>query len=243
MLGSAAHTVATRGHALAWTSCFPDRRAYYAACYRLRKAGLVAYRRDGGAVPVMYLTDAGESAVSPALRRHSPWPKSWDGLWRMLLYDVPEKDRAYRESLRAFLKRMRMGCLQRSVWITPRDIRPDFEDLQEAASVGDYAFLFESRTVLGQRAEVLVKTAWNMDELGRNQARYIEQNAERSDRVRSACCTPSDLANLARADTLSFLAAMDKDPFLPRPLWPRGYRGEEARRVHRLLGEEIARRL
>jgi DNA-binding transcriptional regulator PaaX len=50
--------VATQGRSLTWDSSYPNRNAYYNAVYRLRKAGLVAYRRHGGREPVLVLTDS-----------------------------------------------------------------------------------------------------------------------------------------------------------------------------------------
>ena len=39
--------VASGGRSLAWSSAFPSRAAYYSAMWRLKKAGLVAARREG----------------------------------------------------------------------------------------------------------------------------------------------------------------------------------------------------
>ena len=50
----------------------------------------------------------------------------------------------YRNVLRQFLKAQRMGCFQKSVWITPTDIRPQYADLKEAAAVEVFACLFEA---------------------------------------------------------------------------------------------------
>ena len=109
-------------------TCFPSRAAYYSAMYRLRKAGLIAYRRTGGRMPVLQLTDSGESRVSPACRRTPPWPRDWNGLWYLLSFDVPEKHREYRNVLRAFPQTMRMECLHKSVWASPIDTRPEYAD-------------------------------------------------------------------------------------------------------------------
>ena len=42
-----------------------------------------------------------------------------------------------------------MGCLQKSVWVSPRDIRPEHDDLVKGIRVNFYAYLFEATTVLG----------------------------------------------------------------------------------------------
>ena len=54
------------------------------------------------------------------LRPEKFWNRKWDGIWYVLAYDVPEPQRSYRESLRRFLQRLRMGGLQGSGWVSPR---------------------------------------------------------------------------------------------------------------------------
>lgn len=44
---------------------------------------------------------------------------SWDGLWRIILLDLPENRKAERESLRYLLKKAGFVCLKNSAWISP----------------------------------------------------------------------------------------------------------------------------
>ena len=43
---------------------------------------------------------------------------SWDGLWRMILLDLPEERKNEREALRYLLKKAGFVCLKNSVWIS-----------------------------------------------------------------------------------------------------------------------------
>lgn len=47
------------------------------------------------------------------------WTRSWDGDWRLVIFDVPIRRNAQRERLRRYLRARNFGCLQNSVWITP----------------------------------------------------------------------------------------------------------------------------
>ena len=44
---------------------------------------------------------------------------SWDGLWRIILLDLPEDRKSERESLRYLLKKAGFVCLKNSAWISP----------------------------------------------------------------------------------------------------------------------------
>lgn len=46
-------------------------------------------------------------------------PKKWDGKWRLVTFDVPEKRRYLRDHLRVHLTRLGFYPLQLSVWLYP----------------------------------------------------------------------------------------------------------------------------
>lgn len=47
--------------------------------------------------------------------------KKWDGKWRVLIFDIPEKRKTDREHIRHILYSIGFMCLQKSVWIYPYD--------------------------------------------------------------------------------------------------------------------------
>ena len=46
-------------------------------------------------------------------------PQTWDGMWRIILLDLPEGRKSERESLRYLLKKAGFVCLKNSAWISP----------------------------------------------------------------------------------------------------------------------------
>ena len=50
-----------------------------------------------------------------------PRPAKWDGKWRVIIFDVPEKRRLLRNKIRNTLKIIGFKQLQQSVWIYPYD--------------------------------------------------------------------------------------------------------------------------
>jgi DNA-binding transcriptional regulator PaaX len=238
-----AEALLTRGRSLSWNESYPSRKGYNDAVYRLRKKGLIAYRRSGGRNPVMMLTADGRKRLPEELKPEKWWNKKWNGLWYVLAYDVPESERSYRASLRGFLKRLRMGKLQGSVYVTWRDIRPEFHDLVEAGAVNNYAFLFESRTVLGLPAREIVHASWNMDRLDTMQRWYCEVCERNLEAITGNGMAASDLGALAREEFNAYFRIMKDDPLLPRKLWPVRYQGSRAYKLHRRLQQAIARRL
>ncbi|MFH0908598.1 MAG: hypothetical protein V1929_07540 [bacterium] len=241
-VGDFAEFVAVQGRSLTWNRSLPKRTAYRSAMHRMRKAGFVAcITREGQ--PVLRLTAEGRERLGVLQDPDRFWKRKWNGVWYALLYDVPETQRSYREALRAFLKRLRLGQLQRSVWITPWDIRPEFDDLARASGVRDYAHLIEFRTTLGAGNESLVEQAWDFQSLDARQDWFCRTCEKRLREIGKTSPPAEALTALYRQESAAFRAVMAGDPLLPRKLWPEFYKGEEAHRIHRRFVKAIASRL
>ena len=79
------------------------------------------------------LTPAGHKALAfeqskVALKNQK---KKWDGRWRMIVFDVPERRRKVRNRLRAVMREVGFVRLQDSVWMYPYDCE-DFVALLKA---------------------------------------------------------------------------------------------------------------
>ena len=133
--------------------------------------------------------------------------------------------------------------LHKSVWVTPRDIRPDFDDLARAGGVEAFAYLFESRTVLGRSAQDVVGKAWDMDRLREQQRWYLDVYTENLQKAESGSVGSKDLIALAREELTAYVTVMETDPFLPRPLWPASYAGEAAWTFHQNSSRRLGSRL
>jgi DNA-binding transcriptional regulator PaaX len=46
-------------------------------------------------------------------------PKQWDKKWRIVIFDIPHRNRFVREVLRGMLKQLGFRLLQKSVWVHP----------------------------------------------------------------------------------------------------------------------------
>ncbi len=218
---------------------YPNHKALDQAMGRLSKQGLIV-KRQGLDTPRLAISDKGSERLEPYLRPDKWWNRKWNGIWYVLVYDVPEVDRAYRNVLRQFLKKQRMGCFQKSVWITPHDIRPQYADLKEAAALGAFACLFEARTVLGMLSERVVWESWDFDRLFWIQKRFCEIYAENLETLKGSAVLGLDaLMQLAAEEIDAFRSAFVLDPLLPSALLPWNYKGKEAYALHQELSNQI----
>ena len=220
----------SRGRSLMWSGCFPSNTAYYSALSRLKKAGVLDCGRT--AQGQRYLRANVPSRDAAAMNPLQGWNSRWDGRWRILTYDITEEEHAFRAGLRAHLQKLRMGCLQQSVWITPRDIRPEYADLQKVLGIGDVSFLFEAHTVLGQSSREIVQKAWDFERIRADHHRYLDMVQAARKRLDGHPPPRSGLEAMAREEVWAYRAVMEKDPLLPRSLWPPDYTGFRAYEAH-----------
>ena len=99
---------------------------YRSTLSRLIKSNLIT--REGDSIN---LTEFGrDESLSAFIRVESALYKTnffqkWDGAWRILFFDIPEKKRKYRDFLRKILRRVGFKEMQRSIWAYPYPV-PSF---------------------------------------------------------------------------------------------------------------------
>lgn len=71
-------------------------------------------------------------------------PKRWDGKWRIVIFDIPEKKRLARDVLRNKLKELGFYQLQRSVFVHPFECQREIELIKEVYETSPYTYYLEA---------------------------------------------------------------------------------------------------
>lgn len=172
------------------------------------------------------------------------WNRYWDGLWRFLIFTIPEKERLYRVRLRTQLRRHHFGCMQRSVWVSPDCLQLSREELQGLGVHSEHFSLVEglpAMPVSGQKSRSLVAKSWNFSTI--NQA--WEQLSRHLD-VLDTLPRLDDYLNLVHWFKKQFLywrSVALIDPLLPTCLLPPNYKGIETWDYRKSVMKSFARRI
>lgn len=83
----------------------------------------------------------------------------WDGKWRVLSYEIPEKKRELRDRLRREVAGWGLGPWHRSFWITPHPIIENLRSLVSQKEEEQYIQAFQSEHVFGKQ-DVLIEKVW-----------------------------------------------------------------------------------
>jgi len=110
----------------------------YDTFYNLKRQGLVSFYRRNNQI---YISLTGKG------KKRAGWmqiddlkiekPKKWDGKWRILLFDIAEMKRTYREALRGKLKELGFRLFQKSAWICPFECTKEINLLKSFFGLND----------------------------------------------------------------------------------------------------------
>lgn len=110
---------------------------------RLRKRNLIFGERRGKRV-IFALTDKGtKEAKTIKLKLEMAKRNKWDGKWRIIIFDIPEKLRGKRDFLRQELNHFGFMQLQRSVWGYPYKLPQEFVDLWKDTGIFQHCIILE----------------------------------------------------------------------------------------------------
>ncbi len=193
-------------------------KAYRVLLERLERKGLISIQRNQSNDPTKWLPRLTEPG-SCAIETENPletWDSKWDGTWRLLTFDLHEEDSKSRARLRKWLKKLKFGKIQGSVWITHRamsEVEASFDKLeippeQIACMSGEFWTRAKSRSYIEQ--------AWPLPEIQNRYRAYLDFLNNSPPQQQSQ----ADLKLWKTRERALWSAATQIDPMLPRELWP-----------------------
>lgn len=88
-------------------------------------------------------------------------PKKWDGYWRMIIFDIPERYKKSRDALTKKLKEMEIYPLQKSVFICPFESKNEVDFVSEFFDVGKFVHYFVIKEI-DEKNESFLKGYYNL---------------------------------------------------------------------------------
>jgi len=156
------------------------------------------------------ITEEGKRRIQGRLPKNAE-VKSWDGKWHIALFDIPEKQRGKRDSLRQFLKRLGFGKLFESTWISPYNFLGEVGEFIKLNDLDPYVILSISDRVGVRGSRELADRVWNLGELNNDYKNFLQ----------------SKEMSITRK-IFQYLSIVQRDPRLPGELLPIDWKGRRA---------------
>lgn len=120
-----------------------DQRTLQRAVSNLYRSKLIDYKENNDGTTTLMLNEFGKKR---ALRYNLDAiaiekPKKWDGWWRVVMFDIPEKRREGRVALVQKLAQLDFYPMQKSVFIFPYECKDEIEFLIEIFDLRKYVRL------------------------------------------------------------------------------------------------------
>jgi len=197
------------------TSCFRSQMLRYLKTNDIEKIV------DKNGKPCFKLSPLGYEKINRMYPLFELSQKKWDGKWRIVIFDIREKDRKDRDFLRFKLVSLGFGKLQESVYVTPLDVLVDLKEFLKSEKLYGRVLVFEAINIFGDNYKAVAEYVWNLDGLSNeyqkllDEANWIEKNGG----------TKKEMDRL-REDYFGLLL---RDPLLPSEFLPDNWMGEKAR--------------
>ncbi|MBU4350774.1 hypothetical protein L6250_02100 [Candidatus Parcubacteria bacterium] len=116
---------------------YPKKRVFD-TFYNLKRQGLIDIKKQGAQIYIS-LTEEGRKKAGflqiNDLKINQP--KNWDKKWRLVIFDIAQLKKVYREAFRGKLKELGFYPLQKSVWVHPFDCGAEIELLKDFFGLSD----------------------------------------------------------------------------------------------------------
>lgn len=144
----------------------------------------------------------------------------WDGTWRVISYEIPEKKRDLRDRLRRSMRGWGLGPWHRSFWLTPHPIIENLRELVFGKEEEKYIHAFESTHIFGSVHE-LVEKVWGKSQLERRYRALLQE-------WHGLLTSPMSGREKFRTVVSSYVDTLRDDPGLPKNIVGEKWIGFEA---------------
>lgn len=127
---------------------FFEHRQFGQATKNLRRQGLIRMSKGADGYEIR-LTEKGRERIGEVAYGHIAVrsQEHWDGIWRLVLFDIPNKHRWARECFRAKLKDMDFFQLQKSIFVTPYPCEKEISFLAGLFHIASSVRVAEATTI------------------------------------------------------------------------------------------------
>lgn len=106
---------------------------------KLYQSKLIKRKENPDGSITMLLTDKGKfRAITFSFQNMRIDKKNWDGKWRLVVFDIPEKFRVGRDSLREKIKELGFYEFQKSVFVFPYKCKDEIDFIIEFYGIRKY---------------------------------------------------------------------------------------------------------
>jgi len=141
------------------------RASYFSSVSKLLSTGEIKRKTDSKGNVFLELTARGESKFKRKFPILSLQKGEWDETFMIVVFDISEKERKKRDTLRRKLRELGFGMMQESVWISPYHFEDDFREFLETRDLASEVFVLRAQALMMGDYKKLAEKIWNLQDI------------------------------------------------------------------------------
>ena len=126
-------------------------RSVYSSLKRMQNRRLIEITENDGQTTIRITENGRKRLLNYNFETMTvPAPKKWDGKWRIVGFDIPEKKKQAREALRNKMRELGFMVLQKSLFVLPYDCKKEIEFIGEFFGVNKHIVYAEASFISNQ---------------------------------------------------------------------------------------------
>ena len=142
--------------------------------------------------------------------------KPWDKKWRLVTFDIPQKNYRQRDALRRKLVSLGFGQWQRSVYISPYNLNQEINQFLKHQKLFKYAVCLEAKRLSEGDDRLIARKAWQLDKLEEKYWKFIDDCVQLEEKIEDKSFEKKEITGIMER----FLYLLQEDPHLPKELLP-----------------------
>lgn len=210
--------------------------AVRAALSRLSRKGTLDVVKDGRQTSYQLSDEVRASIPASQVMTmcFGTYIRPWTGEWTIVVFSLPESERARRAELREWLRWLGFGPARDGVWIAPHaNIDLTQEALRDVLPAD--GLIFKSSQLIGN---INPSSLWPLDSLAVDYQRFIDSFRPAIYRLRAGSITPAEALKLWLTILCQWRCFPALDPDLPPSALPPDWPRREARSVFEAVHDE-----
>ncbi|MEU9382303.1 PaaX family transcriptional regulator C-terminal domain-containing protein [Streptomyces sp. NPDC048279] len=214
-------------------------QAVRSAVSRLKRRGVLRGERHEGAAGYAVADSTLEVLAEGDIRIFERHRAAADDGWLVVVFSVPESERAKRHALRAALTRLGFGTAAPGVWVAPGILADETRRTLQRLELTPYVDIFTGDHFAFGDLSAKVREWWDLDELTALYSDFLARYGPVRERAVAGGIAPQEAFGIYLPMLTEWRRLPYRDPGLPLSLLPRGWHGETAG----ALFEELDKRL
>lgn len=204
------------------------------ALSRLKRLGYIRHHRRRYS-----LTSAGTNFLTAFQFKLAQKDRTWNGSWHLVLYQIPESHRNFRNTLRQELIHLGYGQLYHSVFLSPHDQTQSVRQILEEQGLSEFVSMFTGHFTFGE-IDSKVHEIWDLEHIRGLYEEFLAWGSEkRTHFSRLPSISPWDAFFEILELGERFGNILLQDPILPAKFLPKDWPGPEAWRLYRELYDHL----